>query len=84
MNNNSEKIELTTKTAWVMLERMLDWLEWIDRLDDGTRRDVIALDELVIQLDAEQFLTDRWYKQQQAQQEANEAHREAMKTKEGN
>jgi hypothetical protein len=82
--NENEKIEITTKTAWVMLERMLDLLDWVDRLDDETRRDVIALDELVRQLDAEQFLTDRWYKQQQEQQEANKAHLEAMKTKEGN
>jgi hypothetical protein len=84
MNENTDKIELTTKTAWVLLERMLDWLEWIDRLDDGTRRNVIALDELVRELDAEQFLTDRWYKQQAEMQEANKAHLEAMQAKEGN
>jgi hypothetical protein len=84
MNNKTDKIEITTTTAYVLLERMLDWLEWIDRLDDGTRRDVIALDELVRELDAEQFLTDRWYKQQADMQEANKANLEAMKTKEGN
>ena len=81
---NNNKIEITTKTGWVALERLLDLLDWIDRLDDEARRDVIALDELVRALDAEQFLTDRWYKQQQEHQEANKKHLEALKAKEGN
>jgi hypothetical protein len=82
MNNNSDKIEITSKTAWVMLERMLDWLEWIDRLDDSTRRDVIALDELVRELDAEQFCTDRWYKQQEDNRKLNEQHKQTTAERE--
>jgi hypothetical protein len=84
MNNNSDKIELTTKTAWVALERLHEWLEWIDELDDATRRDIIALDELVRALDAEQYLADKRAERQARLQEANKAHLEAMQTKEGN
>jgi hypothetical protein len=84
MNNNSDKIEITTKTAWIALERLHDWLEWIDNLDDATRRDIIALDELVRALDAEQYLADKHAEQQTRLQEANKAHLEAMQTKEGN
>jgi hypothetical protein len=83
MNNNSEKIEITTKTAWVALERLNDWLEWVDELDDATRRDIIALDELVRALDAEQYLADKRAEREARLQEANKAHLEAMQAKEG-
>jgi hypothetical protein len=81
---NNNKIEITIKTAWVALERLHDWLEWVDLLDDATRRDIIALDELVRALDAEQYLTDKHAEQQARLQEANKKHLEAMKAKEGN
>jgi hypothetical protein len=58
-NNNTETIELTKRSAWVALERLYEWLEYIEWLDDETRRDVIALDELVRALDAEAFITDK-------------------------
>ena len=82
--NENEKIEITIKTAWIALERLHDWLEWIDTLDDATRRDIIALDELVRALDAEQYLADKNAEQQARLQEANKKHLEAMKAKEGN
>ena len=82
--NKNETIEITKTTAWVALERLHDWLEWIDDLDAATRRDIIALDELVRTLDAEQYLTDKTAERQARMQEANKAHLEAMKTKEGN
>jgi hypothetical protein len=78
----NEKVEITTKTAWVALEFMHDYLEWIDRLDDETRRNVIALDELVRVLDAEQFLSDKWQKRQEEAARLNEAHRLATAQKE--
>jgi hypothetical protein len=87
MNNNSDKIELTTRTAWVALERLYDWLEYIEWLDDETRRDVIALDELVRELDAEAFITDKRDKviaDRQAEWAAHKAKEEEAKTKEGN
>jgi hypothetical protein len=58
-NNNTEKVEISKTSAWVALERLHDWLEYIEWLDDETRRDVIALDELVRALDAEAFITDK-------------------------
>jgi hypothetical protein len=72
---NNEKVEISKTTAWAILEAMSDWLEWIDRLDERTRRDVIALDELVKALDAEQHLTDKWYTQQKESAELNKAHK---------
>ena len=78
----NEKVEITTRTAWVALEFMHDYLEWIDRLDDETRRNVIALDELVRVLDAEQFLADKWQKRQEESARLNEAHRLATAQKE--
>ena len=81
---NNNKVEISIKTAWVALERLNDWLEWVDLLDDATRRDIIALDELVRVLDAEQYLADKHAEQQARLQEANKKHLEAMKAKEGN
>jgi hypothetical protein len=88
MDNNSDKIEITTKTAWVALERLYDWLEYIEWLDDETRRDVIALDELVRALDGEQYIADKRDKviaERNAEWAARKAkEEEEAKTKEGN
>jgi hypothetical protein len=88
MNNNTDKIEITTKTAWVALERLYDWLEYIEWLDDETRRDVIALDELVRALDGEQYIADKRDKviaERNAEWAARKAkEEEEAKTKEGN
>lgn len=59
MQNKTETIELSKTSAWVALERLHDWLEYVEWLDDETRRDIIALDELVKALDAETFITDK-------------------------
>jgi hypothetical protein len=56
---NNNKIEISLTTAWVALERLYEWLEYIEWLDDETRRDVIALDELVRALDGEAYITDK-------------------------
>lgn len=79
---NNNKIEISTKTAWVALERLNDWLEWVELLDDATRRDIIALDELVRALDAEEYLATKHAEQVARLQEANKKHFEAMKAKE--
>lgn len=81
---NNKKVEISIKTAWVALERLNDWLEWVDLLDDATRRDIIALDELVRVLDAEEYLATKHAERQARLQEANKKHLEAMKAKEGN
>jgi hypothetical protein len=70
-----EKVEITKKSAFTILEAMSDWLEWVDRLDEKTRAEIVALDELVKALDAEQHLTDKWYRQQKESAELNKAHK---------
>jgi hypothetical protein len=55
--DKNETIEITVKSAWVAMECLNGWLEYIDCLDDETRRQVIALDEIVQALDAESFIT---------------------------
>lgn len=57
--DKNETIEIKKATAWVALERLHDWLEYIEWLDDSTRRDVIALDDLIRALDAESFITEK-------------------------
>jgi hypothetical protein len=83
--NENEKIEITKTTAWVALERLYEWLEYIEWLDDETRRDVIALDELVRALDGEQYIADKRDKviaERAAEWAAHKAKEDA--TKEGN
>ena len=57
--DKNETVEITVRTAWIALERLHDWLEYIEWLDDSTRRDVIALDEFIRALDAEGFITEK-------------------------
>jgi hypothetical protein len=66
MQDKNETIEIKKATAWVALERLHDWLEYIEWLDDETRRDVIAFDDLIRALDAEDFITDKREKAQAA------------------
>lgn len=82
--DKNETVEISLKTAWIALERMHDWLEYIDYLDDQTRRDIAAFDELVRALDAEDFITDKRDKAQAlaaAQWKARQAEEEAKKKK---
>lgn len=79
MQNIRETIELTKTSAWVALELLHDMLEWVEFLDDETRRQVIALDELVRALDAESFITDKRDKviaERQAEWQARQAKEE--------
>lgn len=59
--NKNETIELTKGSAWALLKRIEEWLQWTDRLDADTRADIAAMDELVKALDAEEYLTQQWY-----------------------
>ena len=82
--DKNETVEITVKTAWIALERIHDWLEYIDYLDDQTRRDIGALDELIQALDAESFITDKRDKAQAlaaAEWKARQAEEEAKKKK---
>lgn len=51
-----ETITISRATAERLLNRMSEWLEYIDGLDAETRADIVALDELVKALDAEEQL----------------------------
>jgi hypothetical protein len=70
---NNKEITITEATARRALERLTDWLEWVEDLDAGTRADVLALDELIKALDAEdeyeKMLQDRRERAQKAHQE---------------
>lgn len=72
-----ETIEITKRSAWALLERIEEWLQWTDRLDADTRRDIAAMDELVRLLDAEDYLDKQWY----ARQAEHEKHVAAYKAK---
>ena len=77
-----ETVEIKKATAWAALERLHDWLEYIEWLDDETRRDVIALDDLIRALDAEDFITDKRDKAC-SEREAEWAARKAKEEEEG-
>jgi flagellar motility protein MotE (MotC chaperone) len=64
MQNNTETIELSKTSAWAALERLEEWLQYTDRLDAESRRDIAALDELIRVLDAEDWMTKQWYDRQ--------------------
>lgn len=78
----NETIELTKGSAWALLERIEDWLQWTDRLDADTRRDIAAMDELVRALDAEEYLDKKWY-ERQAEHAAHMAQYHAKQEAEG-
>ena len=85
MNKHKEEpIEISVKTAWIALECLHDWLEYVDCLDDETRRKIAALDELVQALDAEGFITDKRDKERaraEAAWKARQAEEEAKNKK---
>lgn len=66
-------ITISRATAERLLNRMADWLEYIDGLDYETRADIIALDELVKALDAEEQLVQL---EQQRRDELQRLHAE--------
>jgi hypothetical protein len=53
-----ENIEISKKSGYVILTMMTDWLEYADELDAKTRQEITALDELIVALDAEQWVAD--------------------------
>lgn len=83
MNNNTETVNITKHSAWACLELLHDILDWVEFLDEDTRKQIIALDELVKALDAEKYITDkkdaiiaerqREWKERQAKEDAESA-----------
>ena len=84
IKDKNELIELTKGSAWALLERIEEWLQWTDRLDAETRRDIAAMDELVRVLDAEEFLTKRWYERQAEHERHLAAHKAKEEAEGGN
>lgn len=77
-------ITISRATAERLLNRMADWLEYIDGLDYETRADIIALDELVRALDAEEIIEERERQQREAMQRAYEVRKAEEAAKNGN
>jgi hypothetical protein len=80
--DKNETIEITVKSAWALLIRIEEWLQWTDRLDAQTRLDIAAMDELVKLLDAEDYLDKQWY-ERQAEHEKHMAAYKAKQEEEG-
>tara|TARA_R110000796_G_C14354691_1_gene412036 strand:+ start:41 stop:283 length:243 start_codon:yes stop_codon:yes gene_type:complete len=51
-----KRISITEKAAWTCLDALSDWLDYVETLDKETRKRVAALDELVEELAAEEWL----------------------------
>jgi len=72
-----EKIEISTKTAKTLLENVADWLEYSDSRDRGTRKLIVALDELATALPNGEELLKAIDEEQRAQHaEMMRQHRE--------
>lgn len=59
MDNNTETVNITKQSAWACFELLHDILDWVEFLDEETRKQIIALDELAKALDAENYITDK-------------------------
>jgi len=53
-----DNVEIRRKSGYVILTMMTDWLEYADELDAKTRKEITVLDELIVALDAEQWIAD--------------------------
>ena len=82
MNNKTETVEISKASAWAILKQLEEWLQWTDRLDAETRAHISAMDELVRVLDAEDYLTQQWFKRQ-AEHEKHLADYKAKQEAEG-
>jgi hypothetical protein len=71
---NNEQITITKATAQRALDRLADWLEWVEDLDKETRADILALDELIKALDAEDNFQEKIERNRQRARELNAAY----------
>ena len=76
-------ISISEKAAWVCLDALSDWLDYVDTLDKETRERVAALDELVIQLKAEDWLQDKEARERARAIEMNREYLERQAAKAG-
>ena len=52
VSKKMETVEISKKTGYVLLNVMSDWLEYVEDLNAKTRQEIVALDELIAALDA--------------------------------
>ena len=71
---NNKEITITEATARRAMLRLGDWLEWIEDLDTETRADIIALDELIKGLDAEDQYQELIEKNREARRKSLESY----------
>ena len=50
-----ETVEISKKTGYILLNVMSDWLEYVEDLNAKTRQEIVALDELILALDADDW-----------------------------
>ncbi len=75
-----ETITISKATALVLLDRMADWCEYVETLCEHTRRDIIALDELVRAIpNGEELLHDIEARQLEERREMMKRHEERQK-----
>ena len=80
---NNKEITITETTARRAMERLTDWLEWIEDMDAGTRADVLALDELIKALGAEDEYEKMLQERRERAQKAHQEHQERKKAEAG-
>jgi len=76
-------ITISEQAAQVCLDVLTDWLDYVDTLDAKTRREIIALDELVNALDAEEWLVNKAAEEQARAIEMNRKFHEEQAAKAG-
>jgi hypothetical protein len=81
---NNETITITRATAERALARLSDWLEWVEDLDTETRADIVALDELIKELEAEESYSLKIQKDREARQKAQAEFMERKKAEASN
>jgi hypothetical protein len=80
---DNKQVTITETTARRAMERLTDWLEWIDEMDAGTRADVLALDELIKALGAEDEYEKMLQERRERAQKAHEEHQARKKAEAG-
>jgi hypothetical protein len=80
---NNETITITKATAERALTRLGDWLEYVEDMDKETRADVVALDELIKALDAEDSFQKEIEEKRENARRLNEEYQARKKEMEG-
>ena len=75
-------ITISEKAAWTCLDALSDWLDYVETLDKETRERVVALDELVNALAAEEYLVEKAAKERARAIEMNREYLERQAAKE--